>query len=673
MSDRQSDAELVRRLQAIEQYGSSEQAANKFGVAASSFRESIREAKRRGLTPATKIKDPLAKALADVKSLRARVVELEREDESAEAIRAEIWKIAEHSPEAPNWLSRDTGSNGARGMPVLLASDWHYGEVVQPDEVGGVNHFNSEIAAKRIKRMADTTVDLCFNHMGRAKTIYPGIVLCLGGDMISGDIHEELFATNDRTPQQCINDLTDLIGGVIETLVSKFGRVHIPCVTGNHGRSSRKPRYKGRVYCVDAETPVLTRDLKWVPAGSLRVGDPIVGFDENQTEPRGRRWSPAEITHSHVQYADTVRIELENGEVLWATPEHKFLAHGGRGSSSAEWKSAAEILKQFTGKRKNKGTWKLDRFLNVWEQDHSRDAGYLAGVFDGEGTLAVKIKSSGYSRAQLSVTQYANACLAETKRCLTALGFEYNESVVLNAHNKNCHYLTLRGGLPEVLRFLGQVRPPRLLEKWSRFDTDERYMMKMSSDKIVSVKEGGWRRIAVLSSSSKTYMTAGYASHNTSHEWNIYCNLVREYRKNDRITFDVPNQTDARFRVYGHRYLLTHGDNLGVKGGDGIIGALGPIMRGTIKIRNAESQIGRDFDTVLMGHWHQYLTLPGLIVNNSLKGTDEYARLALRAPHSRPSQALWFTHPEHGITAHWQVYLEGLQHPKQPKTLEWTT
>src|SRR5262249_43643226 len=102
----------------------------------------------------------------------------------------------------------------------------------------------------------------------------------------------------------------------------------------------------------------------------------------------------------------------------------------------------------------------------------------------------------------------------------------------------------------------------------------------------------------------------------------------------------------------------THGDLLGVKGGDGIIGALGPIMRGALKTSRSEAQIDREFDTLVIGHWHQYLTLPGLIVNNSLKGYDEFARLALRAPYSRPSQALWFSHPEHGITAHWQVYLD---------------
>lgn len=39
-------------------------------------------------------------------------------------------------------------------------------------------------------------------------------------------------------------------------------------------------------------------------------------------------------------------------------------------------------------------------------------------------------------------------------------------------------------------------------------------------------------------------------------------------------------------------------------------------------------------------------------------GYNEYARLALRVPYSRPSQALWFVHQDHGITAQWQVYLD---------------
>ena len=318
--------------------------------------------------------------------------DIRRDNDTADTIRQTIFGLAEHDPEPPRWVHSLGGPSTHRGGPVTIWSDWHHGEVIDPSQVGGVNKFNAEISKRRAQKLVDTTVDLCFNHMGSASKVYPGIVICLGGDMISGNIHEELAETNDRTSWQSVNDLTDTLAGCIDTMATKFGKVFLPCVVGNHGRATHKPRLKSAVF-------------------------------------------------------------------------------------------------------------------------HSYD-------------------------------------------------------------------------------------------------------------------------------------------------WGIYCNLARHFRGNKHVQFMIPNETDARFDVFGHRYLLTHGDNLGVKGGDGIIGAIGPIMRGSIKVHSSEAEIGRDFDTIIMGHWHQYITLPGLIVNNSLKGYDEYARLRLRAKYSRPSQALWFTHPQHGVTAHWQVYLE---------------
>jgi hypothetical protein len=64
---------------------------------------------------------------------------------------------------------------------------------------------------------------------------------------------------------------------------------------------------------------------------------------------------------------------------------------------------------------------------------------------------------------------------------------------------------------------------------------------------------------------------------------------------------------------------------------------------------------------------------PGAIVNNCLKGYDEYARLALRAPYSRPSQVLFFVHPQHGITAKWDVFLEGKRTAENREWLAWQT
>ena len=113
-----------------------------------------------------------------------------------------------------------------------------------------------------------------------------------------------------------------------------------------------------------------------------------------------------------------------------------------------------------------------------------------------------------------------------------------------------------------------------------------------------------------------------------------------------------------------------HGDMMGVKGGDGIIGSIGPIMRGAMKVGKQQSVIGRDFDTLLLGHWHQSLWLPGVIVNNTLKGFDEYARSALRAAPSTPSQSLWLEHPKWGRTAHREVLLED---PIDKDNSEWVS
>jgi hypothetical protein len=88
-------------------------------------------------------------------------------------------------------------------------------------------------------------------------------------------------------------------------------------------------------------------------------------------------------------------------------------------------------------------------------------------------------------------------------------------------------------------------------------------------------------------------------------------------------------------------------------------------------MRNASGAIGRPYDTLLMGHWHQYIPLRYLIVNGSLKGFDEFAHLALRAAPEPPIQALWFTHPRFGITSQWPIFCEQEREPAVGPVVSW--
>ena len=347
-------------------------------------------------------KDRRIVALQDeVQRLTQALREAHRQTAAEEAIERIVGGMAQTPPNPPDWLTREArGAERDRGraetgkpktpeVPVAILADVHFGERVSLSETNGINRYDGEIASRRLRRVVNGIVDIARNH---GPGVYPGIVLNLGGDFVSGAIHPELEKTDEEEVIPSALAVLDLLDWAVATLAAEFGRVYVPCVSGNHGRTTKRPEAKRYVY-------------------------------------------------------------------------------------------------------------------------------------------------------------------------------------------KN-------------------------------FD------------------------------------------------WLIYRLLAHRHGNNPRIHFDIPDANEVLYRVFGQRYLLMHGDMLGVKGGDGIIGALGPIARGETKVGKQAAAIGRDYDVLLLGHWHQPIWLPRVIVANALKGFDEYAHRFLRAPPSQPSQPLWFVHPRRGITSRWDVTAE---------------
>lgn len=161
-------------------------------------------------------------------------------------VREVIFGLAEAKPDAPGWMINPPKAKHSPGVPTVLASDWHWGEVVDPAQINGVNKYNLQIAHRRAKRLVERTIDLLKNHM--VNPTYPGIVFALGGDMVSGDIHDELRETNEVPTIPTVLDLLDTLIACITALADAFGNVRVPCVTGNHGRNTQKIRAKGRAH-----------------------------------------------------------------------------------------------------------------------------------------------------------------------------------------------------------------------------------------------------------------------------------------------------------------------------------------------------------------------------------------------------------------------------------------
>ena len=132
-------------------------------------------------------------------------------------------------------------------------------------------------------------------------------------------------------------------------------------------------------------------------------------------------------------------------------------------------------------------------------------------------------------------------------------------------------------------------------------------------------------------------------------DWLFYRVLHRELKGDERFTFQLPVTADVTVKHYDHTYLLTHGDQF--RGGSGISGIQTPLALGAFRKSKRQQAVNDPFDTMLLGHFHQYMTLPGVIVNGSLKGYDEYAMIS-NFGFEVPQQAFWITTPERGPSFH---------------------
>jgi hypothetical protein len=383
-------------------------AARNLGLPTGTFAHRYNTGIAQGLSPDANLKPAdegiayeLSEARAKIRQLESSAQAQAKEDFNAEYVKRKIIKLTESEIDIPDWIVRKPKGHNVTGIPTLLASDWHWGEVVDPAQVGGVNEYNLKIAQERARAFIETSIDLLKNRFNNPK--YEGVVFALGGDMFSGNIHDELATTNDMEVMPCVLDLWGTLVWCIETLVEEFGKVFVPCVSGNHGRNTHKIQNKNRNY---------------------------TNFD-----------------------------------------------------------------------------WLLYQFLN------------------------------------------------------------------------------------------------------KRFENDK------------------------------------------------------------RITFFIPDGSDAYYQVYGYKYLLTHGDQF--RGGDGVIGCLGAIIRGDHKKRSRNAQIDQEYDTMLIGHFHQLIQLQRLIVNGSLKGYCEYA-YTNNFGFEPPRQALWITHPLHGITFSCPVNVDRKSKPINTTWVSWS-
>jgi len=131
----------------------------------------------------------------------------------------------------------------SESVAVMQISDGHMGSVQEPSEIENFNIFNPEICRDRQIKYVERF--LHWIDMHRQSHNIRQVAVIVTGDLISGDIHEELKVTNEFPAPVQVVEAARVLSEQMALLAPHFERVDVHFITeDNHARLTRKPQAK---------------------------------------------------------------------------------------------------------------------------------------------------------------------------------------------------------------------------------------------------------------------------------------------------------------------------------------------------------------------------------------------------------------------------------------------
>jgi hypothetical protein len=253
-------------------------------------------------------------------------------------------------------------------------------------------------------------------------------------------------------------------------------------------------------WCPTPDHRVLHADLSWRPIGEAEPGDELIAFDEyaiHGTARHYRNYQLAKVLNTESATADVLRIAFDDAPDLIVTPDHPLLACG-------RVNGPPYMLKWDAARNLTPGRL-VPRYLEPVQPLRTFEAGYLAGLFDGEGCLQENGQRVSFSQKPGAVLDYGKFLLQE-------LGFSLIDKSNMNGRTVETRIVVIAGGVTEGVKFLSMVRPRRLLAK---LDASSLGVFRAKSKhRVAAVEQAGHREIRRVQTTTGTYLLEGMASHN---------------------------------------------------------------------------------------------------------------------------------------------------------------
>lgn len=230
-------------LAAFRATGSKAEAARLLGMDPSNLYKMLLAAERAEAMDggAPSIPEAARQETRDAAFWRAKARAAEKETADLDHLLREVSGLISEPVAPPRWLT-DAGGRGSRSIILAHTTDLHMGERVRSPEIGGANAYDPDIARERMRRYFNAVCTIPFRWLHDSTC--DGVLLTMGGDLTSGDIHAELSATNSLTGHEQLAAAVEVYVAGIRQLLEHYPAVHVPVVPGNHGRTTPKPQAK---------------------------------------------------------------------------------------------------------------------------------------------------------------------------------------------------------------------------------------------------------------------------------------------------------------------------------------------------------------------------------------------------------------------------------------------
>lgn len=275
---------------------------------------------------------------------------------------------------------------------------------------------------------------------------------------------------------------------VIDTLRERYG-----CAVG---------------YCIDPNTKILTTDLTWETAENIKIGTEIIGFPEKFDI--NNKFCKSYVLGKQEYEQDRYYIETEDSYII-CSENHKF-----------------PITRFVLNKNKKIGHWYRfwveakdlivgDNFIFLvepWDVRKDHDAGYIAGLLDGEGWVTKR--TVGFCQNPGDILNYYKNFI---KNELGISKYTYTLP--------KCKAVGITtNGRRQSLKLLGIIRPKRLLPKANIIWEGLRTWHKTSQSPIKKIEKIGKGKTIGIQTTTGTFVANGFLSHNSGHEYGLEPTVV---------------------------------------------------------------------------------------------------------------------------------------------------